>query len=165
MQRIGLILLMMNLGFALSAQPVIGDEVKLIDKADYFSHENLALEIIDWLTENPLDSSEYLRSEFNAFGMEWLSGHPSLKVELESEIMPFAAEYPDLLFIHALASAKYLFQHPESSKIEYNVHGLKAVCKSVKMSKGLADSKALTDIVKLCDDNLLEGWVTSRIQD
>lgn len=146
------------------AQPAMPEGIKLAEPADYLENQEFAMEAIDWLINSPIDSTEYSRSEYNAFCMEWLSGHPTIKVELESEILPFAEHYPDLFYIHSLAAARYLALNPSSSKLEYNMEGLKAVCKSVKMSKGLVQNKALADIVKLNDENRLEGWVTSQLE-
>lgn len=66
----------------------IPSELQLETAEDYKKTEQLVLEATDWLLKTPVTSNPSERKEVNAFLMKWISGSPSVSIELVSRIVP-----------------------------------------------------------------------------
>ena len=147
----------------LKAQPELPTQVKLVTEGDYIRYQTVAREGIDWLLSSPLDSNMTSRSEVNAFCLEWLAGHPDLRVEVYSTLMPYATEFPELMHIHILAAGRFLMENPDAQLLDVNLAGVAAVCEQVKKNKGPIESESLKSILSSQREGQLRDWVRSRM--
>lgn len=147
----------------LMAQPELPEDYRFDCVADYQANKELARDCITWLLENPIDQDEIVRSQLTAFSMKWLTGTPSLRLEFESAVMPFAAEFPDLMVIHMLGAARVVLERPETDRISYNLAGLNAVLQQVRMTEGLVDDEALSELMTLSESDSLRIWLAERL--
>ena len=97
-----LFILFMNLLCSTHAQdcrcPDIPDEHAWVTAAQYKRDLENVKKILQWLLCSTLESEVSKRSEANAFVLEWISGSPWVRVELMTSDLPFANDFPDLLF-------------------------------------------------------------------
>lgn len=148
---------------AMSGQPDLPAVVPLHDAEDYQEAEALAVEAMDWLMNTPLDEQEEERSRLNVFCMEWIAGHPSYRVELNSALLPFATKHPQLLYVHIYACIEKIMEDPDSDMVDYNEAGIRAVLKSAGITKGLNQCETLSNIIKAADEHQLREWVEGRV--
>lgn len=95
MNKIKLMTLLLFVSTALFAQNVeIPGDLKLKKASDYKTYEPLVLDVIDWLADTPVNEQEAKRRELNAFLMKWVSGSPTVSIQVVSGIVPLdKAEY------------------------------------------------------------------------
>lgn len=67
----------------------IPENVKLENQEDYKKYEQDILNAINWTQETPLREQESKRKEINAFLIKWMSGSPTVSIELSQDLVPF----------------------------------------------------------------------------
>ena len=67
---------------------VIPKDIKLETPEDYKVTEKLVLEGIEWVQNTPLSANSAKRRDVNAFLVKWMSGSPTVSIELFAEITP-----------------------------------------------------------------------------
>lgn len=74
---------------SLLAQEVnIPKDLKFENAEDYKKTEPLVLRATEWLVKTPVSENPDKRKEINAFLMKWMSGSPTVSIELVSGIVP-----------------------------------------------------------------------------
>lgn len=146
-----------------SAQPDLPAVIPLHQPEDYSKSEKLAIAAMDWLLTNPMDTLEVERSRLNVFCMEWLAGHPELRIETSSGLMPYAEKHPELIYIHCYASAIARMSAGECNQLCYNEAGARAVLRMVGITKGLTTCETLSSMIQAADNNRLKAWVEGRL--
>lgn len=80
------------------------------------------------MIKTPLDKEKSKRQDANAFLVKWISGSPSVTIELREDLMVFMKKNPDLLSIYLGGYTKYALQNKDSEdKVAPNVAALRAV--------------------------------------
>ena len=154
---------LLALSAGVKSQPELPARLSLNHPEDYQESESLAIDAMEWLMTHPLDTMEIERSQLNVFCMEWLSGHPQLRIETETRIMPYAEKHPELIYIHCYASALAIMNSADCTKLCYNEAGVRAVLRSVGITKGLTSCETLSSIISAADNNQLKAWVTDQL--
>ena len=147
----------------LVAQPELPPVISLRQADDYDKFEKLAVASMDWLLKTPLDTMEVERSRLNVFCMEWLTGHPKLRLEINSSLMPYMGKHPELIYVHCYAAALEQMSNPACSQLDYNETGVRAVLKTAGMTKGLTSCETLSNMIEAADNNQLKAWVEGRL--
>ena len=89
MNKLITLFLLQFLASNLNAQEiVIPNDLKLKTPEDYKATESLILESIEWLQNTPLNENPNKRLELNAFFVQWISGSPTVTIELHADIAP-----------------------------------------------------------------------------
>lgn len=111
-------LLLLFVGGNVMAQELeIPEDIKLETAADYEVTEALVLESIAWLQDNPVASNPTKRKELNRFLIKWISGSPSVTIELLSGLAPI--DCPECLISFMGGWTKYSLENDYSkNKIE-----------------------------------------------
>ena len=158
-----IIILFFTFYFGLNAQSVdIPKDVKLETKEDYQRSESLVIESIDWLSKNPITYKRNKRKELNAFLLMWVSGSPTVSVELVEGIVP--SECPDCLMMLIGGWVKYSLTN------DYSKNKNKAAMAGVDMlidfytknRKELGKNKVAENLIKLKKKDELEQFVKSK---
>jgi hypothetical protein len=127
---------------------------------DYKRDEELVLRTLQWLTTTPLNEEIALRGKANLFVMEWICGSPRIKIDIDSDKLPFYIDYPDLLFpyIHGVAQCK-LAKNTTCNELQAAVSGFKSVAYMIRTDDDLKKIKALQPIVKASKKEKMESYV------
>lgn len=129
--------------------PNIPDDLILQSDEDYAGHLALARKSLAWLINTPLDEHIDKRNEVNAFVMLWLSGSPTITLEIDSKATPFIHDDETLIFPFIHGMALYQLGHPEcKDKSKLHAEGLRVVNKANKQSKCVKSTKTLKAISK-----------------
>lgn len=79
----------MFISTSLLAQEVnIPKDLKFENAEDYKKTEPLVLRATEWLVKTPVSENPDKRKEINAFLMKWMTGSPTVSIELVSGIVP-----------------------------------------------------------------------------
>jgi hypothetical protein len=146
------------------SQPEMPAQIPLHHEEDYAEHEGLAVECMRWLIDHSFEEEVVLRSQMNAFCMEWLAGHPQLKIETRSALMPYAQRHLELVYIHCYGAALALIDNGACDEQCYNEAGVRAVLRNSGKTKGLTQCETLDSIRIAADNNRLSVWVEERLR-
>lgn len=101
-------------GITVSAQDyAVPQNYKLEDKEDYATYEPQVKETIDWLLQTPLGKNGTKRKEANTFLMAWLSGSPTVSININADFIFFKTN-PELLMIFIAGWTKYSLENDYS---------------------------------------------------
>lgn len=132
------------------AQPTLPDEFELNTPEDYPQYQEIVIESLQWLLKTPLEEEVNLRAKQNAFDLIWLSGSPTISLDIDSKAMPFMENHEELFYTFIHGIALYQLKHPDEKidKVKLHSYGLKAVAEMVIRSHNIDMDSTLRKIVK-----------------
>lgn len=139
-------------------------DYQLVKAEDYAPYEQDVINAVSWLIETPFNEQISKRKEVNAFVLKWVSGSPTIHIEVNPEIVNFINSSPDLLMPFLGGWAKYSLETKDyNNKLAGNLAGLEAVI-SVYTKNKLPKDKNIENYIKLKKNDKLEGYVARRIE-
>lgn len=139
-------------------------DYKFETKDDYIKYEQNVIGGVNWLLETPLNQEQSKRKEVNAFLMTWLSGSPTVTIEVSSNIVTFV-DCPDCLMIFLGGWAKNTLETKDNTdKLKGNLAGIESVIRFYNSNKAsLGKNKAIQKYIKLQEKGKLEEHVKGLI--
>ncbi len=139
------------------------DQYKFEKAADYATYESHVIQAIDWINETPLNQEENKRKETNAFLLKWISGSPTVHLEIKQEIVTFI-DSPDLLMIFMSGWTKYALQSKDfNNKVEGSLAGVEAVIAFYEKNRqSMKKDKAVEKYVKLKANGKLRAYIVEN---
>lgn len=140
--------------------PKLPERYKWETAREYKRDEELVLKTLQWLTTTPINSEIALRGKANLFVMEWICGSPRIEIEIDSDMLSFYIDYPDLLFpyIHGIAQCK-LSKNSACNELEAMVSGFECVAFMIRTDEQMKKVKDLQPIVKAHKKNKMDLYV------
>lgn len=139
-------------------------DYQLVKAEDYAPYEQDVVNGINWLLETPVDEQLSKRKEVNAFILKWISGSPTVHIEIHPEIVNFANSSPDLLMTFLSGWTKYSIETKDyDNKLAGNLAGLQATIDFYQKNK-LPKDKNIEDFIKLQKKDRLKSFIERRIQ-
>ena len=139
---------------ALFSKELNNENFQLKTKEDFAKYETKVIEYINWLMDNPLNQKREIRKEKSAFLIKWMTGSPTVTIELVSGIVPMECAECLLSFMSgwtkyslennysknkidcALAGAEYAIEFYEKNKSELGKNSdMKKLIKQKKKGK------------------------------
>lgn len=144
-------------------KPEISDTIQWRTAAEYERDRELVIKCLRWLCTAPMGQDVIYRSEANAFVLRWLSGSPSVIIDIDETIFDFTEENDEMLFsvIHAMALTT-MTKKKELDKEKLAVETLKIVCELVESSEKYSADKKLKTALKAYRRDKLEEYVKER---
>ncbi len=140
----------------------------LTTPADYAKYETDVLKVIDWLEQTPWNSKNGERQIANSFFLAWMSGSPSVTIDLADNIlMQIMEKNKELLFAYMGGYAKYALQ-TKADKSNYDVNkaklaGFKALVKKyTDEKKSRTKDKNVEMLAELDTEGKLENWIATE---
>lgn len=123
MNKLKMLICLLFLSTSLLAQEVeIPKDVKLENTEDYKKTEQLVLNSTEWLLNTPISKNKSKREEIKSFLIKWITGSPTVSIELVSGIVPL--DCSDCLISFMSGWTKYSLENEYSkNKIECAVAG------------------------------------------
>lgn len=133
-------------------------------KEDYYTYEKDVIDGVNWLVNTPVNTNTAKRKEVNAFLMKWLTGSPSVTIELSQEIVTFM-DCSDCLMVFLGGWARYSLEtNDKANKLKGNLAGIESVIEFYKKNQeSLGKNKAIQKYMKLQEKNKLEKYVEARV--
>jgi hypothetical protein len=116
------------------------------------------------LTNTPVQTQPEKRKEANAFVIVWLTGSPNVSVEIDSEIVNFMDQNPELLMIFMCGWTKYSLETKDyKNKISGNQKGIEAVIDFYTRNReNLKKDKNVEKYIKMKDKGTLVEYITNK---
>jgi len=131
---------------------------------DYAKYEGDVLKGIDWLLNTPVQTKPEKRKDVNGFFMTWLTGTPTVSIEIKSEIVSFMKPNSELLMIFMCGWTKYAIESKDSkNKIMGNQKGIEAVIDFYQKNKEyLKKDINVEKYIKMKEDGKLEDYISKN---
>jgi hypothetical protein len=137
----------------------IPEKFEPADADDYEKFEPEVIRCIDWLMSTPYNTSEELRKKANSFLLQWVSGSPSINIELREQVMTLVENNPDLLAIYLGGWTKYsLTSTHDFPVVEGHVKGMEAAVDFYEKNReSLKRDKGIEKLIKQKNKGVLES--------
>jgi len=134
---------------AFAQGPRIPEDLSLESPDDYIEYQPLAISCMSWLVNTPRNEFPEKRMETNAFVMLWLAGTPTVKLVIDSKVLPFLEDEEDLLFPFIYGMALFQIKHADvNDKAVLHAEGLKTVVEVCERCRCVSKSNYLKKIRK-----------------
>jgi flagellar motility protein MotE (MotC chaperone) len=128
-------------------------------KTDYEPYEPQVISTINWLQATSWDDEKQKQKEANAFLVVWLTGSPSVSIDVSAALIKLTEKNPDLLITFMGGYTKYALQNKtDFDKKKANLEGVKALLDKYKMEKSHKKNKDVEELIKLNQDGTLSNW-------
>jgi len=165
MKKLFGILMFSILAFSLVAQEFeVPKNCILSKEEDYAKYEGEVLKGIDWLLKTPISSQPEKRREINRFVMTWLTGSPTVTVNIKPEIVNFMKPNPDLLMVFMCGWTKYSIETKDNNNTAMgNQKGIEAVMEFyIKNKEYLKKDNNVEKYIKLKENGKLEEYISKN---
>ncbi|MDR2037776.1 MAG: hypothetical protein LBQ60_07625 [Bacteroidales bacterium] len=165
MKKIFFVSIIVFQGILLFAQEFqVPTNYNLVKVEDYATYEQDIINCVNWLAKNPVDQNIEKRKAANTFLMKWITGSPSVKIELRQEIVTFMSN-PDILMAFLGGWAKYSLETKDvSDQLKGNLAGLEnAILVYNKNKNVIGKDKNIEKYIKLQSKGKLETEIAKRL--
>lgn len=131
-----------------------------LDKAeDYAPYENDVINCVTWLLNTPIDKETSKRKKANEFLLKWITGSPSVTVNIKAEIVTFM-DSPDLFLIFLGGWTKYALETKDESDAAGSLAGIEAAIDLYLKNKGIIPkNKEVEKYIKMKKKGSLKDYV------
>lgn len=161
------ILAIILLATTLSAQEFeVPQKYSLEKAADYAQYEDDIIACATWLETAPVKGEKKKLKAANRFLMQWLTGSPSVTIELNSKIINFTETNPELLSVFMAGWAKYALENKgEYNEVLANIAGIKSAVKAydTNLNKGMKADELMEKYKELLQYNQIAKWVSHHL--
>ena len=164
MNKMKILICFLFCAVSLFAQEVeIPDDVRLKTAEDYKQTEQLVINSAQWLVTHTISYNPKKRKEINTFLMEWMSGSPSVSIELISGVVP--VNCADCLMSFMSGWTKYSLENNYSKdKVECALAGVKNVIAFYTNNKSeIGEKSDIENLIKKNKNGKLKKYIESRI--
>lgn len=132
---------------------------------DYSKYEKDIIACSIWLESTPLDKDKEKRVEASKFLFMWLSGSPTVSIELYAKIVDISKKNPELLMIYMGGVARFVLENQtEKDANKIALAGLKSIIKNYKLDAGTKKDKEVQKIVDMDSKGTLEKWIADEFK-
>ena len=163
MNKIKTLIFLLFVSTNLLAQEVeIPNDLKLEDAEDYKQTEELFLNSTDWLLKTPISKNPSKRKEINAFLMKWMTGSPTVSIELVSGIVPL--DCADCLMSFLSGWTKYSLENDYSkNNVNCALAGAENAIEFYKKNKSeLGKNSDMEKLIKQKKKGKLKKYIESK---
>jgi len=140
--------------------PVVPVAVDWQEKHDFDEAEGTVKASLKWLCSHGMHVCTDDRESLNSYVMLWLSAHPTVKIELNTQRLGFLDSDSDLLFVMIHGMALFQLQEPKiQDPILIHKAGLRAVLEVTKETKKYPYKKQLKPLRKAARKGELEVYL------
>jgi tetratricopeptide (TPR) repeat protein len=136
---------------------------KLEKPEDYAQYEEDIVAMVDWLANTPTTEKPEVRKQVSAFLLSWLTGSPTVTVELSANIVTYM-DCGECMFLFMGGWAKYAIQAKDNDTFKASLAGTETVIQFYTTNKkDIGKNKDIEKLIKLQDSNELESFIRSNI--
>ena len=129
--------------------------IQLNTKEDYANSEITLINAAKWLEETDLDKEADKRLKVNAFIIQWISGSPTVNIEITASLGKIYGKNLQLLPIYMASYARDIIEHKGTiNKYTATKTGLISIMDVYKKGIEMIRSKEMDKIIKMSDSEL-----------
>jgi len=133
-------------------------------KEDYTASEKDMIAAAKWLESTPVGTDMEKRVKANAWVIAWISGSPTVNVEIHAAVVKPLEKNPQLLSVWMAGYTRYCLENNYSTdKLKASVADMKSVIACYNLGGDLKKDKALTKLIDDDKDGKLGEWVTRAL--
>lgn len=134
-------------------------------KEDYAKAEPMFQQLTAWITETDLDKQQDDRLLSNGFIMQWLTGSPTVNVQVGNHLIKALDKNPQLLIIYMANYANFcIINKGTTDKTAAAKAGLLAAIKVYQKGFAIVKNKALEKVIAANDDNKLDEYIEKNFR-
>jgi len=164
---IALLLSVIFINTSYSQEFSIPNNVTLKSAEDYTKYETDILNCINWLENTPLNKNSEKRLKANAFLMQWVTGTPTVTIEMKSFQLDLTKKNSDLLMNFIGGWVKYSIENPTEKKntLASNITGINSIIKvySANKDNGIKKDKRIEKLIEMSESDL-QKWVVEKLK-
>ena len=143
----------------------VPQNVELKTKDDYVKYETAVIDAAKWLEETDLNKEASKRQQVNAFVMQWVSGSPTVSVEITEQLGKIYDKNTQLLALYlASYTRNFLENKGTATNFSATKAGLISIMSVYKRKIGISKSKEMDKLIKLTSDNKLDKYIKDKFQ-
>lgn len=134
--------------------------------ADYANYEKDIIASANWMENTPLNVDKQKRIEANTFLMKWLTGSPTVSINLNADIVAKCTDKnSDLLMLFLAGWTRYSLEN-NYSKDQQKGHfeGFKSMINVYNKGILIKKDKDLENLIALYNKGELEAWIKDNIK-
>jgi hypothetical protein len=158
------ILCLSLVGEAYAQQFEVPKNYKLVAKADYARYEKRIIACVKWLEATPWAEQESKRTEAKAFLLKWLTGSPTVIIELREPVNKLTDQNPELLTSYLGGYARYVLEN-DKNKAQASLAAVQALLLKYTKEPTAARDKEVEKLQVLAEQGKLEAWVQENLID
>lgn len=133
--------------------------------ADYTIYEKDVINAAKWLTATPLNEQEEKRKQVSAFVISWVSGSPTVNVELNSIILDFEKKNKGMMVLFMACSAKYVLENNYSKDMRAKHRAaLRDMIGVYKTGSGIKKDKKMDKLIKADEAGTIDEWLEENLK-
>jgi Flp pilus assembly protein TadD len=139
------------------------NSLRMETPADYERLEPQVIAAFDWLMTTPVNEKTEDRREISAFLMTWITGSPSVTIEISEGLVPYIGE-PECLMIFMGGYTKYALQNKSNmTKEDAALFGTERVIEFYQANtKALGKNKEIEKLITLQKEGRLKGYIKEQ---
>lgn len=129
-------------------------------KDDYLKYEADIINAARWLEATPIGAQKEKRVQVNMFFTVWLTGSPTVTIEINSWVMKLTDKNPDLLVVFLSGYARYVLENQYSNDAaKANEAGVKSMINNYQLGGDVKKNKTLQKAVDADKAGNLTTWM------
>ena len=143
----------------------VPQNVELTSKEDYAKYEPAIIDAAKWLEETDLNKEAEKRQQVNAFVLQWVSGSPTVNVDINEQLGKIYGKNAQLLGLY-LASYTRTFLENKSTATKFlaTKAGLISIMNVYKKGIEISKSKEMDKLIKLTEENKLDDYINEKFK-
>ena len=134
--------------------------IELKSKDDYSKYEATMTGAAKWLEETDLDKDADKRKQVNSFVLKWVSGSPTVNVDITEQLAKIYGKNIQLLGVYLASYASNFIQNKTSAtKFTATKAGLISMMNVYKKGIDISRSKEMEKMIRLTSDNKLDDYI------
>jgi len=140
------------------------NNIVLVAKEDYAPYEKTVIAAADWLQATPVKTGDEKRKEVSAFIVQWLSGSPTVNMDLGPALMKLNEKNSFVLIMMMAGYSRYVLQNNYATdKTKAYTAGMKAVLAVYANGGDIKKDKTLDKAATADKEGKLSEWINSNI--
>ena len=143
----------------------VPQNIELNVASDYEKYEKDIIDASKWLEETDLDKEIEKRQQVNTFVVQWISGSPTVTVDITDRLGKIYGKNLQLLGMYlASYSRNFLENKGSATKLPATKAGLISMMNVYKKGIGIKKTKEMEKLIKLSSDNKFDEYVNENFQ-
>jgi hypothetical protein len=152
-------------GKLFSQEFVVPANYRLEIKEDYSPYEKDIIAAAKWLETISFNSESEKLSEASAFVIKWISGSPTVNVEIFPVVMDLENKNKGMLVLYMTACARYSLENGYSKDMRAQQKAaILSMINAYKSANGIKKDKKMDKIVKANDEGKLDEWLQQNFK-
>jgi hypothetical protein len=138
----------------------VPENVKLDTKDDHTKYEQDIIKAAKWLESTPINKKDDKRIQVNAFVMMWLTGSPTVTVNVRPLVMKLSDKNPNLMLIFMAGYARWVLEN-NYDKDEHKGYlaGVKSMINTYNLGGDVKKNKDLQKAIDADKAGTLDAWL------